>query len=347
MYPKSDREAKVKAEIAAEAAKPVPTQEQLAASLAAIKPMIMDGALASFVGDPRNQTALKGLLVTAQAKPAKTPEYLDDAIDDAVAYLQTAGIQDYDWKPVLADMKQATWEYVGIDLPNSPYKERPAATPVNEEDAGAENVGAPAEKSKPAKEAKAEKGGKGAARFEVKLPAGLENWFAPDFDSKKAGWKSGKAPFGMKMDEAVPENQSWISKYVLYPPKRTIPTTIIGNDVLLMRQTFELPPAKEGHRYRIRVDGNIHDNSGEGFAVYINGKPLAQIDNGVVGWRKQGLRGGQVWKESLEDFKAGKVTIAVANYPMNDWDSEHFIPAIGPLSVWVEEQKLPPLNVTP
>jgi hypothetical protein len=32
---------------------------------------------------------------------------------------------------------------------------------------------------------------------------------------------------------------------------------------------------------------------------------------------------------------------------MNDWNPDYFIPAIGPLSMWVEEQKIPPLSVTP
>ncbi len=345
--PKSDREAKVTAEIAAEAAKPAPTQEQLAASLVAIKPMLIDGALAGFVGDPRNKAALNGALVVAQAKPTKTPPYLDDAIDDAVAYLQVADIKDYDWKPVIADMNHATWEYFGFDIPNSPYRDRPAALPVNEDEEGKANLETPSEKTKPAKEIKVEKGDKGTAPLEGKPPAGMENWFAAEFDAKKAGWKSGKAPFGMKMEEKVPENQAWISKYVIYPPKRTMPNTVVSNDVLLIRGTFELPPVKEGHRYRIRVDGSIHDNSGEGYAVYINGKLLTQIDNGVTAWRKQSLRGSHVWKEALEDLKGGKVTIAVANYPMNDWNPEYFIPAIGPLSVWIEEQKLPPLEVAP
>jgi hypothetical protein len=112
-----------------------------------------------------------------------------------------------------------------------------------------------------------------------------------------------------------------------------------------MRQTFELPVTKKGHRYRIRVNGSIHDNSGEGYALYVNGKLIAQIDKGVTAWRRQGLRGSHVWQEFLEDFKGGKVTIAVANYPMNDWDSEGFLPAIGPLSVWVEEQKIPLLDM--
>ena len=44
--PKSDREVRTTARVAAEAAKPVPTEEQKAASLAALKPMVLDGALA-------------------------------------------------------------------------------------------------------------------------------------------------------------------------------------------------------------------------------------------------------------------------------------------------------------
>jgi hypothetical protein len=315
--PKSDREAKVAAEILDEAARVAPTEEQIAASLAAIKPMLLDGMLAGFIANPRTQPVLQSLLKGAQVKPSKTPEYLDDAIDDAVAYLQAAGIQDYDWKPMLADMKNGTWEYIGYDLPNSPYKEKSET---------------------------AEKGGATKAVV-INAPAGMENWFAPVFDAKKAGWKSGQAPFGMQMEETVPEEFAWISKYPLYPTKRTMPKTITSNDVMLMRGTFELPAAKEGHRYRIRVDGSIHDNSGEGFQIYVNGKQLAQIDKGVNGWRKQGLRGSHVWDEFLDEFKGGKVTIAVANYPMNDWDTEHFLPAIGPLSLWVEEQKIPLLNM--
>ncbi len=330
--PKSDREAKTMAAMAAEAAKPIPTQEQIAASQAAVKPMIIDGLLAAFVADPRNQPVLQGLLKQAQPKPAKMPEYLDDAIDEAVAFLKASGIHDYDWKPVLADMKTATWDYSGFDLPNSPYKIKSTAVPVNGGQEVTDTEGAAASKPKAAK----------PAPFEITLPAGMDNWFAPAFDAKKAGWKSGQAPFGMKLAETVPEADAWISKYPPYPPKRPMPATVIGNDVVLMRGAFELPPLKEGHRYRIRLDGSIHENSGEGYALYLNGKLLNEAKNGVYAWRKQGLRGSHVWQENLDDFKGGKVTIAVANFPMSNYDPEYYIPAIGPLSVWVEEQKLPP-----
>jgi Carbohydrate esterase, sialic acid-specific acetylesterase len=313
--PKSDREAKTMAAMAAEAAKPAPTPEQIAASLAATKPMLIDGLLAGFVADPRNQPIVQSLLKQAQPKPAKIPEYLDDALDDAVAYFQQAGIEEYDWKPVIAEMKTSTWDYLGFDLVNSPYKIKPSTDP----------------KIKTAK----------PGSFEITLPAGTENWFAPEFDVKKAGWKNGQAPFGMKMAESVPEAEAWLSKYPLYPMKRNMPTTVIGDDVVLLRKTIELPPIKEGHRYRIRLDGSIHANSGEGYAIYVNGKQLTEMKRGVNGWRRQGLRGSHVWQENLEDFQGGKVTIAIANFPMSDFDPDYYLPAIGPLSVWVEEQKLP------
>jgi hypothetical protein len=324
--PKSDREAKVMAEIAAEAAKSEPTAQQVVASLAAIKPLLLDGLMEAFIANPRSHPELQKLIQGTQPQPSQTPQYLDDALDNAVAYLQAAGVEDYDWKPVLADMKEATWEYIGYDLPIRP-----------DQDTGEKQAKAP----------KKGKKGKSVSLVEIKPPAGMANWFAQEFDAKKAGWKSGKAPIGMQMDETVPENIAWISKYALYPPKRPMAATISGNDVVLMRGTFDLPPAKEGHRYRIRVNGSIHDNSGEGFEVYINGKLLGKVDQGVTAWRKQGLRGSHIWKEHLDELKGGKVTIAVANYPMNNWSAERFIPAIGPVSVWVEQQKLPPLDIAP
>ncbi|MFN5580461.1 MAG: sialate O-acetylesterase, partial [Akkermansiaceae bacterium] len=259
--PKTDREAKLAAEIAAEAAKPVPTEAQIAASNAAVRPMIIDGLFAGFLENPRNQAPLQELLKGTQPKPAKTPEYLDDAIDDAVAFMQAAGIQEYDWKPVISDMQKTTWEIHGFDIADSPYKIKATAAASEEGE----------EESKPARVA-------APKEFVIKLPAGMENWFATEFDTKKAGWKNAPATFGVKMDENVPEELAWIAKYPLYPLKRTMPTTFIENDVVLMRKTLEVPAPKEGHRYRIRVNGSIHEITGEAFAVYINGNELYKIN---------------------------------------------------------------------
>ena len=321
--PKSDRESMTMVAMAAEAAMVEPSESAKAASLVAIQPMIVDGLLEGFLTHPRNQTELIKLLQGAQPQPETAPQYMDDKLDDAIAYFQAAQIDDYDWKPVVAEMKHATWDYFGYDVPNNPYE----AVAVKEE--------------------KGKKKGKKAAPFEIKPPADMANWFASGFDAKKAGWKRGQAPIGMNMDEDIPEEYAWISKYPLYSAKRPVAATVCGNDVVLMRGAFNLPPAKEGHRYRIRLDGSIHENSGEGYAIYLNGKLLNKDDQGVTAWRRQGLRGSHIWEEHLKALKGGDVTIVIANYPMNNWDNKRFIPAIGPLSVWVEEQKIPSLEIVP
>jgi alpha-galactosidase len=337
VIPKTDREAKTMADMAAEAAKPVPTTERQAASPAAVKPMVMDGLLPAFVNNPRTQPVLQAALKAGPAKAAIVSEYLDDVIDDLVAYYQVAGIQDYDWKPFGANIKDADWDYFGFDLKNSPYKLMPAGAPAREETGSAD--------AEPATSApKTKKNGKPESAFIFKVPEALANWALPDFDVKKAGWKSGPSPFSMRIDETVPPDLAWLAKYPLYPLKRPMPKTIVENDALLMRKTIGVPPLKEGYRYRIRVEGSIHNNSGEGFAVYVNGKLLGEMKAGVTAWRKQGVRGVKLENDALEALKGGKMTIAVANFPMNNWKPDSFLPFFRPLSVWVEEQKLPVLE---
>ncbi len=340
VIPKTDREAKTMADMAAEAAKPVPTKEQQAASLAAIKPMVLDGLMPAFVSNPRTQPLLQATLKGGPAKTAKASEYLDDVIDDVVAYYQVAGIQEYDWTAIGANSKNAEWHYFGFDVKNNPYKLMPAGAPAKEEEDSSALETAPVVAAAP----KAKKAGKPEPTFTFTVPEGLANWTQSDFDVKKAGWKSGPAPFSMKIDENVSSNLTWLAKYPLYPLKRPMPKTIVENDILLMRKTIEVPPLKDGYRYRIVVEGSIHDNSGEGFALYVNGKLLVEIKEGVVGWRKQGIRGVKLENSLLESLKGGKMTIAVANFPMNNWKPDHFIPFFRPLNVWVEEQKIPVLQ---
>ncbi|MEZ6057579.1 MAG: hypothetical protein R3C01_12840 [Planctomycetaceae bacterium] len=38
----------------------------------------------------------------------------------------------------------------------------------------------------------------------VTWPEGMANWFAPDFDAAKAGWKVGRQPFGQLDGELAP-----------------------------------------------------------------------------------------------------------------------------------------------
>ena len=300
--PKSDREARFAAEVAAAAAKPAPTNEQKAAHGAAVKPMILDGALATFVSDPRNRPLLEAAL--KGEKPARVSPLLGDTLDEVAAYYRAAGINDYDWKPFGGDMKTATWDYYSFDLPKAQADPKAKAVPP----------------------------------IKVTSPAGMENWFAGDFDVQKAGWKSGAAPFGERSDNLkLPD---WLKDRV----GKRAPATLCENDVLLLRQSFALPPLKEGHRYRIRISGSVHNNMGEGYAIYVNGKLLAESKSGIVAWRREGHkpRGGHVYPQFRDDFKGGKVTIAVSNFPMDNRPAEALIPPGDTLSVWLEEMKLPP-----
>ena len=301
--PKSDREARTAASVATEAAKPVPTDEQKAASLAAVKPIILDGALVAFVNNPRYEPSL--LEAIKGKKPARVLQYLDDTLDEAADYYRVAGIRDYDWKPIGGDPSGILWDYHSFDLP--------------------------------ATEDKAQ----GISDLKLTYPAGMENWFAPDFDAKQAGWKSGAAPFGVQGDEPPVPTPEWFKG-----SKRDEPKSAFKGDGVLLRHSFELPPLKEGYRYRIRIAGSVHANLGEGFAIYVNGKLLAESKAGVAAWRREGKkpRGAHVWADFRDEFKGGKVTIAVSNFPMNNRTAGAFIPVGAPLSVWLEEMSIPPLE---
>ena len=299
--PKSDREARGAVEVAAAAAKPAPTEAQKAAHQAAIKPMILDGALAAFLGNPRNQPLLPAVL--KGEKPARVSPLLPDIVDEAADYYRAAGIHDYDWKPFGGDLKAAAWDYYGFDLPQGHNK------------------------------------AKGIGDLKATCPPGMENWFALDFDARRAGWKSGAGPYGVEKDPI--EYPEWYK-----PGQRIPPQTVCDKDVLLLRQSFDLPPLKNGHRYRVRVAGSAHANMGEGYAIYVNGKLLAESKSGVVAWRREGskARGGHVWADVRDEFRGGKATIAVANFPTDNRPADRFIPAGAPLSVWLEEMKMPPLG---
>lgn len=316
---KSDREAKTMAAMKLEAATPEPTAEAIAASNSAVKPMIIDGLLQAYLANPRNRKNLEGAFVAYQPMPNNTPGSIEDTVDDVVAFKEEAGIDTYSWKPVLPDMQKASWDIFAFDLANNPY-----------------------EQEAPEKGKKAQR-----IQVELKLPAGQENWFAKDFDTGKAGWKKAPGPFGKSVEKEWPEDWAFITKYPLYPEERPQPTTVVENDVLLMRSNFDLPPAKEGHRYRVRITGSINANSGEAYVIYANGKPMAERETGVTAWRRQGLRGSHVWKEFSEDFKGGPLTLAIANFPMSNWKPGGRNPAIGPLYVTIEEQMVPQPQLPP
>jgi alpha-galactosidase len=307
--PKSGREAKAAAEPAV-ADKPAPTNAQKSAHVAASRPLILDGALSHFLADPQRQKSLHATIHTP--KPGRN-HFLNDVLDDVVDFHRAAGIDAYSWKPFAGDLRNASWDYLGFDLTKNP------AQPDTDT------------KAKP------------SPRQRIALPAGMENWFTPEFDPRKAGWKSGPAPFGESAGHIV------LPEWAAFFKEQRTPKTLTDTDVLLLRQTFAIPPFKDGHRYRIRLAGSIHNNMGEAFTLHANGRLLVEIHRNILDWRREGRlpRGVMITPDLHDLFKDGKVLLAASNFTMPSPPAQGLMPPGPALSIWIEEQKIPPVSPAP
>ncbi len=281
----------------------------------ALKPIIMEEMVPGFIEaafQPDSRGSLKGI-VTGD-KPQKMPTDIRSDLDTLIEYYDIAGISDFAWKPFGPEMKSANWSYFSFDPP---------------------------EKQEWAK----------SDRFrKITFPAGMENWFAPEFDPSHSGWKTGKAPFG-RMGDKLDHLRARCSGS--HCGCSELPNTFWEKEVLLMRQTFDIPPLKKSHAYRLILGGAGCDRTGEGFAIYVNGKLLTEVSGGF--YRYTGIRGSYLYKDLLPDFKGGEVTIAVINFlryvyfrnvtiyhgPHPDWRRKQ-VPPHGHVTMWMEEAKLSP-----
>jgi hypothetical protein len=282
--------------------KPAPTEAQLAAAKVVVEPILVDGMLPTFLNDPRNKIALTAALKGERPKHAN--QFLRDSIYALNQYFHAVGITDYDWKDFGPDMKNGSWEYFSFD-------------PAEEKDKA-----------------------KGSRYRKVSYPDGMENWMAPDFDAKAAGWKTGTAPFAQKAGEMIALGGCADDGHCRCG---VAPKTLWEKEVILLRKTIKVPPLKDGHRYRLVVGGSNHVNGGDGYAIYANGKLLAESKSGVS--KRQGgqPRGGHIYSDVLPEFKAGKVTIAVKSFLRYNHPRIKSYPPTGHISIWMEEQKLPPV----
>jgi hypothetical protein len=169
----------------------------------------------------------------------------------------------------------------------------------------------------------------------------MEDWFAPDFDAAAAGWKQGLPPFGQLDGKPAPLSESCTAPFC---GCGVAPRTLWEKEVLLVRGTFEFPPLKEDHRYRIVVGGSAHVNSGEGYAIYVTGKLLAESERGVAVRQGGQPRGAHIYKDSRDEFESGKVTIAATSFLRYNHPRIKPYPPRGHITVWVEEQKIPPME---
>ncbi|MBT8045477.1 MAG: hypothetical protein KJO79_11045, partial [Verrucomicrobiae bacterium] len=289
-----------------------PSREQLAAMTNALKPIVMGKLLPEYLstadGIPayrRGGMELKTILSNKSAKE-KPRKGLRSQLDQVINYYNLVGIHNYDWKMISPEMQKANWYYTTFDP-----KE------VINKDA---------------------KGRVGDMYREVTLPKGMENWYAVDFNPTKAGWKLGKSPFGMTDGKKAPLSTRCT---VPHCGCSIMPGTLWDKEVLLMRQSFKAPTFKEGHRYRIIVGGAGHGWSGEGYALYLNGKLISEAKGGYY---KGGgaARGAYIFEDILPEFKDGMATFAVKAFMRRTGHRGKLAPARGHISVWIQEAQLPP-----
>ncbi|MBT3201713.1 MAG: hypothetical protein HN350_17565 [Phycisphaerales bacterium] len=277
----------------------------------AITPIIMNELVPEYVGKNRKR------LTPLAASELKTqrPGGKGDAIDGLSALYKRAGHGEYDWH-MFADLRNAEWSYHTFD-------------PIPAEQVPFDQL---------------------VSRYrDVTMPKGMENWHAADFDPAKAGWKKAKSPFG-NYDGKIPNRPITKCSTACVGPGcygSTKINTLWEKEVLLMHGEFKIPPLKAGHRYRLRTNTGDHVGAGGGHLIYINGKPLVEAKQGGGRGSGQQPKGAFITKEFLDDFKSGKVTIAVKTfirYNAKYSTKPSSRTPQGKISIHIGEQKIPPMG---
>jgi hypothetical protein len=255
-----------------------------------------------YVSDPGNRAAL--LREARGERPKRASQFLRGALYRLTAFYRAVGVHDYDWHLFGPDLRKLKWDYHSFDPKEALPRE------------------------------------KGNRYRKVTYPGGMEDWFAPGFDAKRAGWRSGLPPFGQLDGKLEPLSDSCRSPFCGCSEK---PNTLWEKEVLLVRGTFEFPPLREDRRYRIVVGGSAHVNAGEGYAIYVNGKLLAQSSAGVG--RRQGgqPRGAHIYNEFRQEFQGGKVTFAAISFLRYN-NPRGLMPPRGHFTLWMEEARIPPVK---
>lgn len=277
----------------------------------ALTPIIMDELVPEYVGKNRKRLLPLASSETSSGWPG------NDTIDGLAALYKRAGHNEYDWH-IFADLRSAEWSYHSFD-------------PIPSEQIPSDQI---------------------VSRYrEVTLPKEMENWHAADFDPAKASWKRGKSPFGNYKGQLPGHPITKCHDGCVGPGSICFGATKINTfwekEVLLMYGKFRMPPLKDGHRYRLRVNTGDHVGAGGGHIIYINGKQLIEAKQG--GGRGSGgkPKGAYITKGFLEGFKSGEVTIAVKTI-IRHGSSYNTPPKIkvpqGKFSLHLEEQKMPPMS---
>jgi len=238
-------------------------------------------------------------------RPQRANQFLRGVMYGLENCYRAAGLDDYDWRSFGPDFNEVQWSYYSFDPKEILPKE------------------------------------KGSRYRKVTYPTGMEIWNMPKFDAGKAGWKKGLQPFGQLDGKLVPLLETCTAIFCRCSER---PQTLWEKEVLLVRATVELPPLKKDHRYRIVVGGAAHVNSGEGYAIYLNGKLLGESKTGVAVRQGGQPRGCYIYSDLRDEIKGGKVTLAVTSFLRYNHPRRGLQPPRGHLSLQIEEQKLPSLK---
>ena len=141
-----------------------------------------------------------------------------------------------------------------------------------------------------------------ARRFrDITLPAGMENWYMPEFDDSK--WTEGKAPIGKGV---------WKHSGITLDK---FPSKWGDGEFLLMRTTFDIDDLN-CESYRIAILAR------QGFRVYLNGN---EIHNYIWWMDNPYYRSIVLGKEEIKYLKKGKnVLAAYANDQYGNDSPEHY-----------------------
>ena len=235
-------------------------------------------------------------------RPERSNQFLRDSVYGLENCFRAIGIHDYDWKPFGPDLNALAWDYYSFD---------PSETlPIE----------------------------RGARYRKITLPDGMENWNSIEFDPTQHNWRKGQQPFGQLDGVRAPLNETCAADFCRCGET---PKTLWEKEVLLIRGKFQLPPLQDSHRYRIVLGGSSHVNSGEGYAIYLNGKLAAESTAGVAVRQGGQPRGVMIFDDLRDEFGSGEVTIAVKSFLRYHHPRTKPFPPRGHLSVMIQQQKRP------
>jgi alpha-galactosidase len=144
---------------------------------------------------------------------------------------------------------------------------------------------------------------------DITLPAGMENWYTPDFDDSQ--WTAGKAPIGKG------SLKNWAHSGIILD---NFPSPWGEGEFLLMRTTFEVEDL-DCESYRIAALAL----RGQGFHVYLNGQKIHTTNSSADNPRYGAI---VLNKDQIKLLKKGKNVLAAYSNDLYDPPSSENFAAI-------------------